>query len=179
MPPKYALFVGYIFGTRIVTQRCKSGHGSKSQWIVKCTLCGKESKMRKFKIKAQPNCVCTRKRPVGTFDWGRLTSRINHRGRQLKLAGRIKVNELKELWEHSGHKCVYCKAGLTLMQGFINKVQWDHKSPLSRGGQNTTSNLAPSCAFCNHQKGDLTSEEFMLIKQDLLCPLFGLLRKAA
>lgn len=50
------------------------------------------------------------------------------------------------------NNCAYC--GIK-----SDKLQQEHVIPLSRGGNNTLSNIVPSCAWCNGHKKDKTPEE--------------------
>ena len=56
-------------------------------------------------------------------------------------------------------RCYYCNALLTS----VNKTV-DHMIPLVRGGSNTVDNKVPCCKACNRLKGDLTPDEFTLLK---------------
>lgn len=78
---------------------------------------------------------------------------------------RARVNEAEgfftiEQWQQKlyyyGQRCIYC--GLELDDNSITK---DHKIPLSRGGSNWISNLAPACLTCNDSKGTKTYNEFI------------------
>ena len=68
-------------------------------------------------------------------------------------------------------KCVYCGRVVT-------DKEIEHKTPLSRGGTNDNSNLCLSCAACNHDKGDMTAEEYYEWKQlDNRLPELGVRQK--
>lgn len=54
--------------------------------------------------------------------------------------------------EYHGNKCIYC--------GSRGPLEIEHRTPLSRGGTNWVSNLAPACRTCNASKGSLTESEF-------------------
>lgn len=58
-----------------------------------------------------------------------------------------------------GHKCVYC--GKDLKRGIYTL---DHRYPRDTGGISITDNLCPCCESCNSDKGNLTHEEYMKIK---------------
>ena len=60
------------------------------------------------------------------------------------------------LWERSGGRCFYCRAG------FPNKESMtvDHYVPKSRGGKDERSNYRAACADCNQSKGALLPIEF-------------------
>lgn len=64
-----------------------------------------------------------------------------------------------EQWElkcqFHGWLCYYCKIPLTGAS-----VTQDHRIPLSRGGYNHLSNIAPCCSRCNSKKHSKTELEF-------------------
>lgn len=43
-----------------------------------------------------------------------------------------------------GHRCAYC--------GSVDRLQWEHIVPTSRGGPNTIDNMVLACAPCNRDK---------------------------
>jgi len=64
--------------------------------------------------------------------------------------------EIDELLNQYNHKCFYCN--IEVKKG-IN-LHLDHKIPLSRNGEHSINNLAPSCKTCNLKKGTKTDLEF-------------------
>jgi len=70
----------------------------------------------------------------------------------------IKQSEINNLLNEHNHKCFYC--GINIKRG-IN-LHLDHKTPLSRGGEHTISNLAPACITCNLRKRTKTAEQFLM-----------------
>ncbi len=58
------------------------------------------------------------------------------------------------IFKRDGYKCVYCgefiKGGMSL----------DHVIPKSKGGQDSFENLVTCCMPCNHEKDDLSVEEW-------------------
>lgn len=46
-----------------------------------------------------------------------------------------------------------------------NELSLDHRTPLSRGGQNDPTNWMPTHKECNCDKGALTYEEWLLYKE--------------
>ena len=68
-------------------------------------------------------------------------------------AGKRATPEQREkALQENGGKCVFCGKPAE---------QADHAIPRSRGGNNTSENLQPTCRACNQQKGAKTSEEFV------------------
>lgn len=51
--------------------------------------------------------------------------------------------------------CTYCRLPITLFNW-----QLDHRTPLSRGGDDSQENLGFPCEDCNQQKGALTETEY-------------------
>ncbi len=68
---------------------------------------------------------------------------------------------MEYLLEKWNHKCMYCG---------IEDVPFEkeHLIPRSRGGSNRISNLGLSCRKCNQAKSNLTLEEFLVNKPELL-----------
>ncbi len=67
----------------------------------------------------------------------------------------------KEIWDEVCKRyadtCIYC--------GSVDKITIEHLQPVSKGGTNEASNLAPACLSCNSSKRDKTYEEFMAWRQ--------------
>jgi len=89
-------------------------------------------------------------------------SRFKKRARDLKrrtlkkgVYGDISIDDIKYLIEIYNGKCAYCNKDCS------EDFHVDHKTPLSRGGDNHNENLALSCPSCNYSKGDMTIEEFL------------------
>ena len=65
------------------------------------------------------------------------------------------------LWRKSAGRCWYCGNEIP-----IEKQSLDHLTPLSRGGHRwRQDNLVASCLNCNSHKGDLTLEEFRVLRE--------------
>jgi len=65
--------------------------------------------------------------------------------------------ELKEyLLETYGHQCQYC-GGLSE----DDKLEWEHKRPVSRGGSDKIANASLACRTCNQDKGSKTLKEYL------------------
>lgn len=58
-----------------------------------------------------------------------------------------------EVFERWGGRCVYCNGAAAHL---------DHIQPLSRGGKDIPSNVAPACARCNLSKADQTLSDWAL-----------------
>jgi len=43
----------------------------------------------------------------------------------------------------------------------------DHKTPLTRGGNNSPENLCCACPSCNFRKGTKTAEEFIELRAEM------------
>jgi len=64
--------------------------------------------------------------------------------------------EWKEyLFENQGGVCCYCGIAKD-----ISELWFDHKTPVSRGGDTNIRNLALACPKCNMMKGSKTPEEY-------------------
>lgn len=83
-----------------------------------------------------------------------------HKAKKLGLTEHFTGLELFEQFERQGSKCYYCESPLTW-----DRCQIDHKTPLSRGGDNTIENIALTCRVCNYEKKILTEAEYFLDKQ--------------
>jgi len=84
-------------------------------------------------------------------------ARVKESRRRASLAnaqGTHTADQLKARFDYQGNKCVYCDS--------TENLHADHMIPLSRGGTNFASNMAPACASCNLSKGAKTPEEFLL-----------------
>lgn len=59
--------------------------------------------------------------------------------------------------------CAWCGVALS-----PDEATFDHNKPTSKGGSSRQSNMVCSCAACNHEKADMSGEEYMvMIKQAL------------
>lgn len=65
------------------------------------------------------------------------------------------IGDLEELLVQQQGRCYYCNKKLP------DNYHADHKTPLSRGGKNTKSNIALACPKCNLRKHVLTEKEFL------------------
>lgn len=57
--------------------------------------------------------------------------------------------------------CAYCKSPMVMEpENSRRAATLDHVIPLSRGGEHHWENTVCACRICNHDKGNLTAEEF-------------------
>lgn len=68
-------------------------------------------------------------------------------------AGSFSTPKWKSRLEYYGERCVYC--------GSAERIEIEHRIPLSRGGTNQPANLVPACKSCNCSKGTLTEREYL------------------
>jgi hypothetical protein len=61
----------------------------------------------------------------------------------------------RALFARDGYLCLYC--GCSFRPGALTR---DHVVPLSRGGNNTWSNVVSACRNCNHRKNNRMSAEW-------------------
>lgn len=67
----------------------------------------------------------------------------------------------KKLYKASvSFTCPYC-----LQQFPLTEATRDHKQPKSRGGKTDKENVVLCCAKCNHEKGALNVEEYIIWKR--------------
>ena len=71
--------------------------------------------------------------------------------------GTVSVKALRELFSEFTY-CPYC--GVELL---ADNRSLDHKTPLSKGGLHTISNLIPCCFKCNSKKGAMPYDQWMQI----------------
>lgn len=77
-----------------------------------------------------------------------ITNVNNRRARLMQAEGDFTAEEFAELCFLYGNICLSCKESKTLTV--------DHVVPLSKGGNNTISNIQPLCKSCNSQKSSKT-----------------------
>jgi 5-methylcytosine-specific restriction endonuclease McrA len=75
-----------------------------------------------------------------------------YRARRKGAAGSFNMSEWLDLCARYEQRCAYC--------GRLGRLVVEHRIPLSRGGSNHVSNIAPACASCNNRKHTLTEDEF-------------------
>lgn len=77
------------------------------------------------------------------------------RARLVKASGHHSLDQWMARVEFFGWRCVYCCELLT-----SETLSKDHMIPLSRGGSDWASNLAPACGSCNSRKYNRTFLEY-------------------
>ena len=80
-------------------------------------------------------------------------SNSRRRARKRKAPGHHTSEQWQSRLEYFGNKCRYC--------GSTENIECEHQIPLSRGGSNWASNLAPACKSCNCSKGTKTHSEYL------------------
>ena len=70
---------------------------------------------------------------------------------------RLDPKLIKDKFEYHGNCCIYC--------GSTERLEVEHRKPLSRGGSGLLSNIAPACAKCNRRKGKKTEREFKNVEK--------------
>lgn len=83
--------------------------------------------------------------------------KLNRRARERSAEGHISKKLLHQIRTEQGDSCAYCAADL------LDAGHLDHKTPLSRGGNNLRPNLHYTCEPCNKRKGTKTHEEFVCL----------------
>jgi len=81
------------------------------------------------------------------------------RARKRNAQGTFTAADWKARLAYHGYKCIYCGVEKDdTPQGWLT---CEHLIPLSRGGTNWPSNLAPSCKSCNCRKHTKTHFEYL------------------
>lgn len=87
----------------------------------------------------------------------KLLARVDAYKLRLKNADGSHTNKEKiKIRENQNDSCYYCNKKL------FNAGEYDHMTPLSRGGSNSSSNLVLSCRTCNRDKREKTAAEYFL-----------------
>lgn len=68
------------------------------------------------------------------------------------------------IWLRDGGRCRYCGRLIELRRTgdipILDRMTFDHVTPISRGGEHTYANIWASCHDCNILKGGMTLPEF-------------------
>jgi hypothetical protein len=130
------------------------------QWRRTYRLKNRENNRRTYRRWYQQNreALLARKRVKYQADLERMRERGRiQRGKRRKWIAVSSVNysdgEWRALVTAWNHRCAYC--GRT-----PEKLQPDHRLPVSRGGSNSIENILPACPPCNFRKHTKTEEEF-------------------
>ena len=122
-----------------------------SKWYQK----NKERKREWDRKRHQKNKESQNERSRRWHRENRERSRENNRqkrARKLDAPGSHTADQVKARFDYYGNRCVYC--------GSSDNLQIEHRIPLSRGGSDWASNLAPACKTCNCSKGTKTETEY-------------------
>src|SRR6185437_13520610 len=74
---------------------------------------------------------------------------------QRRAFGTVSSADFRFVFDHHAHRCVYCAS--------TERLEIDHRVPVSRGGTNSLENLQIACRSCNGQKWSRTHEEFLQV----------------
>ena len=69
------------------------------------------------------------------------------------------------MWREGRRNCCYCNVRLTMKLNQRNTLTVDHLTPTGRGGEHHPRNMGAACYDCNHEKGEMTEEEFRLLRK--------------
>jgi 5-methylcytosine-specific restriction endonuclease McrA len=75
------------------------------------------------------------------------------RDHQKRAYGSLTKEVWAEVCRRYADTCIYC--------GSTEKITIEHLQPISRGGTNEASNLAPACLSCNSSKRNKTYKEYV------------------
>lgn len=111
------------------------------------------------KIKAYPSMQREQRREVERRYWSNHREQVlakNARRRALRIgaSGSHTASEWLDLCRLYNWRCAYCNRGDC-------RLEKDHKIPLSRGGSDSITNIAPACISCNRKKRASTVDEFL------------------
>lgn len=85
-----------------------------------------------------------------------IRQRTSDRHFQLGLStGRFTEDDIYSLRSDLGDKCRYCSVDLHGAGVF------QHLTPVTRGGTNSIQNVTLSCVNCDHEKANMTLEEYI------------------
>jgi 5-methylcytosine-specific restriction endonuclease McrA len=156
------------FGVRNVCKKCQQGavykirssirRKSLNRLVLKMPRVKSEQAKLNKKLYTQG---WLKAHPKYSTEWARknrLKARLSwhKRNRGIKATNDDSVTDiaLRRLFEEQGCKCVYCDNELV-------DYHIDHKTPLSRGGRHTVTNIQILCPTCNLSKARKTHDEFL------------------
>ncbi len=76
-----------------------------------------------------------------------IVSEANRSARRRGIAQVLTVPQWQEILEYFGHRCAYCNAQ-------PERLEIDHITPVTKGGEHTPDNVVPACRSCNARKGN-------------------------
>lgn len=132
-----------------------------------CTSCGQLKSIFEFHKEAaglygvNSKCIpCARAiaREYGRRPENKESRRAASRKSRAKRRQAAGSHTLKQFYlkcDYHGWRCIYCGEPLNKIT-----VEPDHRKPLSRGGVDYLSNIAPACKPCNRAKHNKTEKEF-------------------
>ncbi len=152
--------------------------------IKRCSGCGEEKRLSEFykdrckkdghrgQCKVCKNAYCAKYRAENKeyyaqrfAEWRRANpekvkaKRHRRRARKANAKGTFTADDWKQRLAYHDYRCIYC--GVEKHETKEKYLTMEHLIPLSRGGTNWPSNLAPSCKSCNCSKGTRTHFEFI------------------
>ncbi len=82
----------------------------------------------------------------------------------------IASRRVRRLFDSQHGRCFYCQLTMDFsqVQPHPRAPTRDHLNPRSRGGKNTRENVVLACYLCNHQKGDMTLDEFRAYRRAVM-----------
>lgn len=83
----------------------------------------------------------------------RLASQRRHKRVREASGEKLTAEQWLQILEDFKYKCAYCGKS-------VDKLEKEHRVPLSRGGSHAIYNIVPSCRPCNQQKNVKTADEF-------------------
>lgn len=86
------------------------------------------------------------------------------------MAKIVESKRVRALCVKQAGRCFYCQLTMdfSLAQPHPRAPTRDHLTPRSRGGKNTRDNVVLACYLCNHQKGDMTLDEFRAFRRAVM-----------
>lgn len=87
----------------------------------------------------------------------------NAKRRANAIRSSVSPKHIASMCEAQNWKCAYCRRPMRKKRHKDFRGQEatvDHDLPVSRGGGNWKANLVMACAKCNHEKGDMTGDEY-------------------
>lgn len=83
-----------------------------------------------------------------------------NRAKQLGVTSTLTREEWADVVKQHDFICHVCGEKVSLQLGLSETLSLDHIIPMSRGGNNSKSNVAPAHRRCNQNRTNMTVEEF-------------------